>query len=62
MKSMATILLLLSVLLLFGAIRYLLAIRRPGVYPPKQVLKQRAGTLAAAGGILLLIAIILTKF
>lgn len=61
MKSMTTIFFLLSVFLLFGAVRYLIALRRPGVYPPKQVLKQRAGTLAAAGGISLLIAVILNN-
>lgn len=62
MKIIPTILLLISVLLFFGAFKYVLALTRPGMYPPKQILKKRAGTLAAGGGILLLMAIILANF
>lgn len=40
MKSVTMILFLISFLLFLGTIRYLLAIKRPGVFPPKQVLKK----------------------
>lgn len=62
MKSVSTIILLISILLFFGAFKYLLALTRPGVYPPKQILKKKAGTLVAGGGILLFVAIILANF
>ena len=62
MKSVSSILFLLSVLLFVGAIWNTLALKRPGFYPPKQVLKKRASALAGGGGILLIVAIILSSF
>lgn len=62
MKSVSTILFLLSVLLFVGAIWNTLALKRPGFYPPKQVLKKRASALAGGGGIFLIVAIILSSF
>jgi hypothetical protein len=62
MKSVISILFLLSVLLFIGAIWNTLALRRPGFYPPKQVLKKRASSLAGGGGVFLVVAIILSSF
>jgi uncharacterized protein involved in exopolysaccharide biosynthesis len=45
-----------------GAIKYFLELTKPGVYPPKQVLKKRAMALTGGGGISLLIAILITYF
>jgi hypothetical protein len=62
MKLAAIIFIILSIILFFGAIKYFLKLTRPGVYPPKQVLKKRAVALAGGGGIFLLIAILITYF
>ncbi|WP_042356544.1 hypothetical protein [Bacillus rubiinfantis] len=42
--------------------KVLIAVKRPGVYPPKQVLKNRAVVLACGGGICLLIALFFSLF
>ncbi|NYE05579.1 hypothetical protein F4694_002332 [Bacillus niacini] len=62
MKAVTSILFLLSILLFFGAIWNALALKRPGFYPPKQVLKKRAAALAGGGAIFLLLTIILSSF
>lgn len=62
MKAVTSILLLLSILLIVGAIWNVLALKRPGFYPPKQVLKKRAAALAGGGAIFLLLTIILSSF
>jgi hypothetical protein len=49
-------------LLFVGAIWNALALKRPGFYPPKQVLKKRAAVLAGSGVIILLVSIILSSF
>jgi hypothetical protein len=60
MKIAAIIFFIISAFLFLGAIKYLLELTRPGVYPPKQILKQRAAALAGGGGIFLIIAIFIT--
>ncbi|MEH7110318.1 MULTISPECIES: hypothetical protein [Bacillaceae] len=62
MKSITVILFILSAVLLFGTGKLLLDLTRPGVYPPKQVIKKRALKLAGSGGICLLIAFMLVYF
>ncbi|MEH7503242.1 hypothetical protein V7152_14730 [Neobacillus drentensis] len=62
MKIAAIIFFIFSAFLLLGAIKYFLELTRPGVYPPKQILKKRAAALAGGGGIFLLIAIMITYF
>ncbi|MDE3838129.1 hypothetical protein C0966_01855 [Bacillus methanolicus] len=52
----------LSAVLLYGTIHYLIATKKPGVYPPKHVLKKRAGTLAAGGIAVLILGILLLSF
>jgi hypothetical protein len=51
-----------SAILLLGTFKYTLEINRPGVYPPKQVLKKRAAALAGGGGICFLVAVMLSNF
>lgn len=62
MKSVISVLFLLSVLLFIGAIWNTLAVKRPGFYPPKQILKKRALALAGGGGVFLVAAFILSSF
>ncbi len=62
MKSVTSVLFLLSILLFVGAILNALALKRPGFYPPKQVLKKRSAALAGGGAIFLLVTIILSSF
>mgnify|MGYP001030187801 CR=1 FL=1 len=62
MKAVTSVLFLLSILLFAGAFWNALALRRPGFYPPKQVLKKRAAALAGVGVILLLVSVTLSSF
>ncbi|MEC1524070.1 hypothetical protein P9D43_18890 [Neobacillus niacini] len=62
MKSVTSVLFLLSIVLFISAFWNALALKRPGFYPPKQVLKKRAASLAGAGVIFLLVTIILSRF
>ena len=62
MKAVTSVLFLLSILLFVGAIWNALALKRPGFYPPKQVLKKRAAALAGVGVIILLVSVILSSF
>ncbi len=62
MKSAAVTFFILSAILFLVTIKYLGDLKRPGVYPPKQVIKKRAAVLAGAGGIGLLVAFLLSYF
>jgi hypothetical protein len=62
MKSVITFLFLFSVLLFVGAIWNILSLKRPGFYPPKQVLRKRASALAGGGVIFLILSIALSSF
>ncbi|WP_066068349.1 hypothetical protein [Neobacillus soli] len=62
MKSAAVLFFIFSAILLLGTFKYFLELKRPGVYPPKQVLKKRAAALAGGGGICLLVAVMLSYF
>ncbi|WHY02022.1 hypothetical protein [Neobacillus sp. DY30] len=62
MKSLISVLFLLSISLFVGAIWNALALKRPGFYPPKQILKKRAAALAGGGIIILLVTIVLSSF
>ncbi|MFP5110851.1 hypothetical protein ACSU64_00495 [Bacillaceae bacterium C204] len=62
MKIAAIIFFIFSAILFLGAIKYFLGLTRPGVYPPKQLLKKRAAALFGCGGVFLLIAVLITKF
>nr|WP_026582383.1 hypothetical protein [Bacillus sp. J33] len=62
MSGAAVGLFALSVVLFLGGINFLLLIKKPGVYPPKYVLKKRAAALAAGGAVLFLLALIVGSF
>lgn len=62
MRYVAIVLFFISAILFFGTIHFWLAYKRPGVYPPKQVMKSRALTLAGAGGVLFLIGSMISYF
>jgi hypothetical protein len=62
MKIIVTIFFIFSAILFWGAFKCILDLTRPGVYPPKLMLKKRAAALLAGGGIFLLIAVIFSKF
>jgi hypothetical protein len=62
MKAAAMTFFILSAILLIGTLKYLVELKRPGVYPPKQVLKKRAAGLAGIASIFLLIAFISSHF
>jgi hypothetical protein len=57
-----SIVFLISVALFVGAVHNLLGLKKPGMYPPKAILRKRAGTLAAGGAIFLLIGIVFYSF
>ncbi|SEN12058.1 hypothetical protein SAMN05192533_10991 [Mesobacillus persicus] len=40
----------------------LFAMQRPGIYPPKKLLKKRAGFFATSGAVLLLFGVVLSLF
>lgn len=62
MITTAIILFIISAILLMAACHYLLAFLKPGVYPPKQVLKGKALILGCAGAILLFIGSVVFYF
>lgn len=45
-----------------GAVHNLLALKKPGVYPPKVILRKRVVSLAGGGGVLLLLGFIFSIF
>ncbi|MCM3114363.1 hypothetical protein M3610_03515 [Neobacillus sp. MER 74] len=61
MKIAAIIFFIFSAILLLGAIKYLIELTRPGVYPPKQILRKKVAALCGGGGIFLLIAVLISK-
>ena len=62
MKTAAVIFFIISAILLFGTLKNLFELKRPGVYPPKQVLKKRAAGLTGFACISLLVALLLSYF
>ncbi|GHH98548.1 hypothetical protein [Neobacillus kokaensis] len=62
MKIFIMILFIICVILFLGSAKYFFALKKPGVYPPKQVLKSRAIVLAGGGGMFLLIAFMFSYF
>lgn len=48
----------LGFILIIGSVYFILAIIKPGVYPPKYILKKRAVTLGAIGTVLLILGLI----
>ncbi|WP_210364662.1 hypothetical protein [Bacillus sp. REN3] len=54
----SNILLITSFVLFAGAVYNLLALKKRGMYPPKHLLRKRAGSLAAGALILLILGVI----
>ncbi|MDZ5470206.1 hypothetical protein SM124_00460 [Bacillus sp. 31A1R] len=52
----------ISIVLFLGTFYHVIAIQKPGFYPPKVVLKKRASALASGGGVFLLLGIIFYSF
>lgn len=55
----AIILLIMSAILIMTGLHFGLAFLKPGVYPPKKVLKAKALALGCAGGIFLFIGVVM---
>lgn len=51
-----------SILLFFGMIHFFLASRRPGVYPPRNILRKRSATLAVGGTLFLMLGTLFYSF
>ncbi|WP_335872023.1 hypothetical protein [Bacillus sp. 2205SS5-2] len=49
----------LSIILFFGTFHYILASQKPGMYPPKNLLKRRASVLAGGGCIVFILGLLL---
>ncbi|KAA9031651.1 hypothetical protein F4V44_00990 [Niallia endozanthoxylica] len=52
----------LSILSFLASIHFLVSIKKPGVYPPKYMLKKRSVAMAAGGLIFFLIGCIVSLF
>jgi hypothetical protein len=59
MKGVIAVIFAFSIIFFFGAFHFLLKYQKPGVYPPKQVLKKKVFVLAAGGGIFLLLGFLI---
>ncbi len=59
---MTSILFILCFIMLACAGYCFLLIKKPGMYPPKYLLKKRAAALGAIGGLLLFLAIVTLFF
>lgn len=61
-KAVAIGFVFISMLFFLGTIHYLLAYTRPGVFPPKFIIKKRIIALAGSGGAFLIMALIFFYF
>ncbi|MFE8696281.1 hypothetical protein ACFYKT_07925 [Cytobacillus sp. FJAT-53684] len=52
----------IGTLLIAGGVHFYLAIKKPGVYPPKYILKRRAAAFAAGGIGFMLLGVIMHSF
>lgn len=62
MKSVIVTFFILSAILFLGTFKFFVDLNKPGVYPPKRVLKKRVAALAGGGGICLVLALLLSYF
>lgn len=58
----ASVVLIICFAFIIGAAYNFFALKKPGIYPPKKVLRKRAGFLAAGGALFLLIGIVSLAF
>ncbi|WP_251554871.1 hypothetical protein [Neobacillus muris] len=61
MISAAILFFILSAILLLGAGKHIVDLSKPGVYPPKQMIKKRTVTLSLGAGLCFLIAILFSN-
>ncbi|KAB2337133.1 hypothetical protein F7731_05775 [Cytobacillus depressus] len=59
MSSVTGVFFTIGFVFLAGGIYCMLAMRKPGFYPPKYILKKRAAALGAGGTVLLLLGVIM---
>ncbi|MEK3887524.1 hypothetical protein [Bacillus sp. FSL K6-3431] len=59
MRGFMTFMFFLGTILLSGMLYFAASHRRPGIYPPKKLLKQRALTLGGAGFIFIIIGVLI---
>jgi nitric oxide reductase large subunit len=62
MTGVILLFIVISLLLFIGALHYYKLLQQSASYPPKKVVKQKVTVLASAGGVTLLIGIILIFF
>ncbi|MDP4083936.1 MAG: hypothetical protein Q8934_04890 [Bacillota bacterium] len=62
MRGISIVLFIICAIFFIGMIHFLLESKRPGVYPPRHVLKKRAVTLAAGGVIFFLFGLLFSLF
>lgn len=58
MGKLTILLFTVSFIFFVGTVHNLLGLKKPGIYPPKQLLRKRAGSLAAGTLILLLVGMV----
>ncbi|MBY0095255.1 hypothetical protein [Mesobacillus maritimus] len=62
MQTLTVVLFTCSVASFLAMFHHLVKMQRPGIYPSKKVLKQRAGLLATTGAFLLVLGFIFSLF
>jgi hypothetical protein len=62
MTKMTILFFVLSILSFSASIQFLVATKKPGVYPPKYILKRRSGTMAIGAVVFLFIGFLLNLF
>lgn len=62
MDGVITIFFTIGSLLFVGGAYFILAIKKPGVYPPKYILKRRAASLFMMGTAFFLLSLIFQSF
>ncbi|MBS4218123.1 hypothetical protein KHA96_07265 [Bacillus sp. FJAT-49711] len=60
MKGVSIFFIIIGIMLLIGMFYYFSAYQRPGIYPPKKILRNRVASLGGAGLLFLLIGILIT--
>ncbi|GIN19288.1 MAG TPA: hypothetical protein DEO65_09590 [Bacillus bacterium] len=62
MNVIMIVFLIFGTLMLTGMLYNVILYQRPGIYPPKKVLKARAASLGGIGGILFTIGLLVALF
>jgi len=62
LKGVSTLFILIGIIFLIGTFYNFTAYKRPGIYPPKRILKNRIGSLGGASLLFLFIGILMIIF